>query len=137
MEVTPRTVRSWYRSPSNHPSLRNRSDALFLLEYCASDIASDKRQLHVLTGLPLVPLCDGTLGTVRGEDHDDKYFMATETERDLLSHASKRFVDVWTEKVVVNDLLSDAELHRPNEFVGPDAQGLCETVGPCLSSRVG
>ena len=64
VQPTMLTPWSWYLSPSKHLLLRSCLDVLFLLKYCASDFKLDKRYLHEIISLPLVPLCNRMLGTI-------------------------------------------------------------------------
>lgn len=65
-----------------------QEDAQLLLVYCASDLV-EKGDVSELDGLPLLPLADGSLGTlaiVGLQPGLTTYFMVAEAERPLFAH---------------------------------------------------
>uniref|UniRef100_A0A7S2UD61 U-box domain-containing protein n=1 Tax=Attheya septentrionalis TaxID=420275 RepID=A0A7S2UD61_9STRA len=123
-EVSPNMIRQWFKKQVSHPSLQNRSYALFLLKYCSDDLRSGLR-FHELNGLPLVPLCNGKLGEFKETDHFDSLsdlFVGTEIERDILRDASERMVDIWTPDSDVNILLTKLDLHAQTNLSALDQE---------------
>eukprot|EP00957_Ditylum_brightwellii_P197977 15082281-Ditylum_brightwellii.AAC.1 len=103
-------VRSWFKKHVSHPSLQRRDDALFLLKYCTEDLKGN--DFDELIGLPILPLCNGTLGTfLASTGSSDHFFVPNEVERELLQNAASYLVDVWTSEDALNILLKDTELH--------------------------
>lgn len=64
----------------------NRPRTMALLTYCLSDIDdSDEDSVKQLVGLPLVPLADGSLGTIEyNEPGSEKMFVASAADAELL-----------------------------------------------------
>lgn len=111
--ASPELVRTWLKKEVPHVSLDSAEDALFLLRYCASDI-EEKQDYGKLTNLPLLPLCDGTLGKFTQNFFDverSSFFVCNRAEKELLRVSSQYIVNVWTSDDTVNALLSDPALH--------------------------
>ena len=110
IEVDSRMVREWYKEIFEHPSLSKIENASFLLSYCIEDLV-DRRLFHELHGLPLLPLCNGSLGKITSSNMD-YFYVATLTEKNLLEKASSLIVDIWSEEKSLNEYLKNEHLHE-------------------------
>lgn len=110
VEATASWTRSWFRQQGKHPSLAKKSDALFLLKFCSQDVIDDKKY-DELIGLPLLPLCDGSLGVINANGNTTKFFVCSKMELDLLCESSRFLVDVWSDDISINQLLTSSEFH--------------------------
>jgi hypothetical protein len=110
VEATASWTRIWFRQQGKHPSLTNKSDALFLLKYCSQDLIDDKKY-DELIGLPLLPLCDGSLGVIGAKGNTSTFFVCTKMELELLCESSRFLVDVWSDDDSVNRLLTTSDFH--------------------------
>ena len=109
-QVTPSYVREYYKEVKKHAALSQRSDALTLLKYCASNLAagSDYRDL---VDLPLLPLSNGSLGTIRSADMSPFKYTVSSGELELLDGARSEIVDTCTEDESINVMLLSNEFH--------------------------
>ncbi len=110
IKVSPSMVREWYRRPSNHPSLHDRENVIFLLRYCIDDLM-ESHKFNNLYGLPLLPLLNGLNGTIGQPNSEVSYFIPTSIERNLLIHASFSLVDVSTNDSRLNNHLKSEDFH--------------------------
>ena len=110
IKVSPSMVREWFRRPSNHLSLHDRENVVFLLRYCIDDLV-ENRQFNKLRGLPLLPLLNGLNGTVGQPKSKDCYFVPTEVEQKLLLHASFSLIDASTSDSRLNNQLKSEDFH--------------------------
>ena len=126
-EVTPSMARAWFKKNVPHPSLHQREDALFILKYCFSDLIDDSL-FKELSGLPLIPLCNGKLG--KFNDPSD-FFVCNARELEILYGASECIVDVRTHDKHLNTLLKDAELHEQTNISCLDRQNFVSLLAHC------
>lgn len=77
LEVTPSVMREYLSGPPAHGARHSileqphYSDALFLLQYCFTDI--NKANYHSLHRLPLLPLHSSGFGTISNKEYSDGY----------------------------------------------------------------
>lgn len=116
VEATASWTRSWFKRQGVHPSLAEMSSALFLLKFCSSDIMGSKKYAE-LVGLPLLPLCDGSLGVigarafVSASTTSSMFYVCTKMERELLRETSRFLVNAWSDDDGVNRLLTATDFH--------------------------
>ncbi len=108
ISVEPSMVREWFRRPINHPSLLERENVILLLKYCMDDLI-ESSQFSKLCGLSMLPLSNGLNGMIGHANSDECYYVPTDTQRDLLAHASFLLVDTKTSDSRLNDYLKSAE----------------------------
>ncbi|KAG0589167.1 hypothetical protein KC19_1G000400 [Ceratodon purpureus] len=90
--VLPSLVRAQLCKPGKHGGLVERSNALVMLEYCLEDVIDDEAG-EVLTGLPLVPLADGTLGVFDKRSDADVFLICRDLEYRILESIPDKLVD--------------------------------------------
>lgn len=120
--VLPSLIRSQLRKPGKHNGLVNRSNALVLLEYCLGDVI-DHEAGEVLSGLPLVPLASGSLGTFGKKAGVGIYIICTELEYRLLEALPEEIIDRG---------ISEKLLERLNNIAGYSNSNLFHLVDKLL-----
>ncbi|CAM8938869.1 unnamed protein product [Rhodiola kirilowii] len=110
--VTPDTVRHFIRSSKRLITL-SWSYRLILLEYCLDDLVDEDVGI-LLNDLPLLPLADGSFGSLSIASKGLSYFICNELEYAMLQQISDRLIDRNTPHNILSRLSAIAELRKVN-----------------------
>ena len=148
--VTPALVRQSLKQKRAHPALSDRATALFVLEYCLTDVAQTLEHETLrrrggaqaeeaasaasavsfsdLCGVPLLPLSDGSFGTFEGANSETEYFVCSELERSLLSSLSGRLVSSDVASELTSSCLRMPALHKCVNVKQMNPEHLCRSL---------
>lgn len=110
--VTPDTVRQFIRCSNKLRSL-SRSYRVVLLEYCLDDLI-DEDVGTLLNELPLLPLADGSFGSLSASSNGLSYFICSELEYAMLQQISDRLIDRDMPPNILSRLSCIAKLRKVN-----------------------
>uniref|UniRef100_A0A7N0RD15 RING-type domain-containing protein n=1 Tax=Kalanchoe fedtschenkoi TaxID=63787 RepID=A0A7N0RD15_KALFE len=110
--VTPDRVRDFIRSSKRLITL-SWSYRLILLEYCLDDLIDEDVGAH-LSDLPLLPLADGSFGSLSVASNGLSYFTCSELEYAMLQQISDRLIDRNIPPNILSRLTAIAELYKAN-----------------------
>ncbi|XP_068639684.1 uncharacterized protein [Aristolochia californica] len=85
------TVRSYLKGCQTLVRV-SRCHKLVVLEYCLQDLVDSEVGKHA-SGLPLLPLADGSFGSFSEVSKQEPYFICNELEYELLCSVSDRIID--------------------------------------------
>jgi sacsin len=141
LSVSPGWLRQHYKSAPKSSSLRDTARAVRLLQFCLLDLSPKSAKgsqgwdaYACLVGLPLVPVCDGSLQIFRFAGDSNMLLLGTVAEYELLKALQAIMVDVALPPAVMDHFRSGA-LQSYTNVVSLSAELVAKCLGHVLPGK--